>query len=279
MQSNQSISPTGVLTPPSANQEPEHHDTLLSSLSTLVQQKTTSLTAALHQSQQQHALLQQQHALLQQQLHSMTELQQHTQEQLDQTVQQHQETKREHNDVMAAAANQIDAYRQTMEDQLVEMENQVHQRVAREVKDTLAKVQQEHDDTVAALQTTHAALLTQHASALQTFDTCKIQFQRDIESLKELYMAKTKTLQVEHENHLILAHKSHKQALMEQNTSHHHAIQLQKQMHGTTMMVQQTTLEAQVDSELATVKQSLARVQDCARQFRASAFLLMARVS
>ena len=255
MHSNQSISPAGDLPSPSANQEPEHHDTLLSSLSTLVHKKTTALTAALHQSQQQHALLQQQ-------LHSMTELQQHTQEQLNQTVQQHQETKRGHNDVMAAAANQIDAYRQTMEDQLVEMENQVHQRVAREVKDTLAKVQQEHDDTVAALQNTHAALLAQHASALQTFDTCKIQFQRDIESLKELYTAKTKTLQVEHENHLILAHKNHKQALMEQNTSHHHAIQLQKQMHGTTMMVQQTTLEAQVDSELATVKQSLAHVQE-----------------
>ena len=87
MHSNQSISPAVDLPSPSANQEPEHHDTLLSSLSTLVHKKTTALTAALHQSQQQHALLQQQ-------LHSMTELQQHTQEQLNQTVQQHQETKR-----------------------------------------------------------------------------------------------------------------------------------------------------------------------------------------
>ena len=237
------------------NHETEEHEVLLSSLRSLVQKQVDSLNSELLQSREDQELLREQNQLLEQQLNEQQSKNVEIERRMEKFV-------KEHNKMMSNATKEIDIFRQNMEDQLVEAENQVHQRVAVAVQNALQKSQKQHEEIVHSLRTSHEALALEHQKSLRTFDECKMKFQNDVSKLKAFYDTKMKTIAVQHENEIIELKKKHKNTLMEQSSSHHDAIHIQKKIHGTTMTVQQTALEAQIRAELTTANQTIVRVQE-----------------
>ena len=245
-----------------SNQEEEEHTLVLSSLKALVQHETSSLAKALdlakkraHKLERAKQSLQQEHTETALQLQTLQQVQHETLHNLEQLARQSQHDAQEHNRMLAQASNEMTTYRRTMEDRQVETEETVHQKVALIVEQTLQTAQDQHEETIASLHAAHATLISQHQDSLATFETCKSTFQTDIAFLKTLYDAKIKTKDIKHESDLLQLMKDHKQTLMEQSSTHHHAVNLQEQMHGTTMMVHHTTLEAKVRAQLTAAEQ------------------------
>ena len=259
--------------PTNQNQEDEEleqeHNVVLSSLSELVQHKTAALVDALRSQEDRSSQLEIDNARLQK-LHGeaagrVISLQntvdtikrgiEEIESRLKQEQENHKTSKQEHAQFATQASINMKAHQQHTEDQLVERENRVRQRIAEGVAVELEETQKLHETTVQTLQASHATMVAQHHDSLQLFAACKEKFKEDVKHLKELHEVKLNTLRIEHETDLNKTQKESEQRILQQHTTHHHAVNLQEQIHDTATMVHKTTLEAKVRAELLAVEQ------------------------